>query len=75
MTSVPGGTNLNSVEVKGRSAPASWDLGVLGTQEVLVPRPGIEPGLEVPETSVMSFSLPGRGGRTADAESISAARR
>jgi hypothetical protein len=26
-----------------------------------VPRPGIEPGLEVPETSVMSFSLPGRG--------------
>ena len=25
-----------------------------------VPRPGIEPGLEVPETSVMSFSLPGR---------------
>ena len=26
----------------------------------LVPRPGIEPGLEVPETSVMSFSLPGQ---------------
>ena len=26
----------------------------------LVPRPGVEPGLEVPETSVMSFSLPGR---------------
>jgi hypothetical protein len=26
----------------------------------MVPRPGIEPGLEVPETSVMSFSLPGR---------------
>lgn len=25
-----------------------------------MPRPGIEPGLEVPETSVMSFSLPGR---------------
>ena len=25
----------------------------------LVPRPGVEPGLEVPETSVMSFSLPG----------------
>jgi hypothetical protein len=25
-----------------------------------VPRPGVEPGLEVPETSVMSFSLPGR---------------
>jgi hypothetical protein len=25
-----------------------------------LPRPGIEPGLEVPETSVMSFSLPGR---------------
>jgi hypothetical protein len=25
----------------------------------VVPRPGIEPGLEVPETSVMSFSLPG----------------
>jgi hypothetical protein len=24
-----------------------------------MPRPGIEPGLEVPETSVMSFSLPG----------------
>jgi hypothetical protein len=24
-----------------------------------VPRPGVEPGLEVPETSVMSFSLPG----------------
>ena len=24
-----------------------------------VPRPGIEPGLEAPETSVMSFSLPG----------------
>jgi hypothetical protein len=30
---------------------------------ILVPRPGIEPGLEVPETSVMSFSLPGRPGR------------
>ena len=30
---------------------------------VVVPRPGIEPGLEVPETSVMSFSLPGRPGR------------
>jgi hypothetical protein len=26
----------------------------------VVPRPGIEPGLEVPETSVMSFSLPGQ---------------
>ena len=26
----------------------------------VVPRPGVEPGLEVPETSVMSFSLPGR---------------
>ena len=26
----------------------------------MVPRPGIEPGPEVPETSVMSFSLPGR---------------
>jgi hypothetical protein len=25
----------------------------------VVPRPGVEPGLEVPETSVMSFSLPG----------------
>ena len=25
-----------------------------------MPRPGVEPGLEVPETSVMSFSLPGR---------------
>jgi hypothetical protein len=25
----------------------------------IVPRPGVEPGLEVPETSVMSFSLPG----------------
>ena len=25
----------------------------------MVPRPGVEPGLEVPETSVMSFSLPG----------------
>ena len=25
-----------------------------------MPRPGIEPGPEVPETSVMSFSLPGR---------------
>ncbi len=25
-----------------------------------LPRPGVEPGLEVPETSVMSFSLPGR---------------
>lgn len=25
-----------------------------------LPRPGIEPGLEVPETSVMSFSLPGQ---------------
>jgi hypothetical protein len=25
-----------------------------------MPRPGIEPGLEVPETSVMSFSLPGQ---------------
>jgi hypothetical protein len=25
-----------------------------------VPRPGVEPGLEVPETSVMSFSLPGQ---------------
>src|SRR5215472_18573036 len=24
-----------------------------------LPRPGVEPGLEVPETSVMSFSLPG----------------
>ena len=30
--------------------------------DALVPRPGIEPGLEVPETSVMSFSLPGRTG-------------
>jgi hypothetical protein len=28
-----------------------------------VPRPGIEPGPEVPETSVMSFSLPGRSTR------------
>jgi hypothetical protein len=26
----------------------------------LVPRPRVELGLEVPETSVMSFSLPGR---------------
>src|SRR5215472_9397202 len=25
-----------------------------------MPRPGVEPGLEVPETSVMSFSLPGQ---------------
>ncbi len=25
-----------------------------------MPRPGIEPGPEVPETSVMSFSLPGQ---------------
>ena len=33
----------------------SWPWLVLG-----VPRPGVEPGLEVPETSVMSFSLPGR---------------
>jgi hypothetical protein len=32
----------------------------------LVPRPGVEPGLEVPETSVMSFSLPGRAGRQKD---------
>ena len=31
---------------------------------LLVPRPGIEPGLEVPETSVMSFSLPGQVWRT-----------
>src|SRR5208337_4295634 len=29
----------------------------------LVPWPGIEAGLEVPETSVMSFSLPGRPNR------------
>jgi hypothetical protein len=28
-----------------------------------VPRPGVEPGLEVPETSVMSFSLPGLTGK------------
>src|SRR5580692_348917 len=28
-----------------------------------MPRPGIEPGPEVPETSVMSFSLPGRAVR------------
>lgn len=28
-----------------------------------VPRRGIKPGLEVPETSLMSFSLPGRAVR------------
>ena len=33
-----------------------------GSLDRRVPRPGIEPGLEVPETSVMSFSLPGRAG-------------
>src|SRR5208283_1692039 len=32
-----------------------------------MPRPGIEPGLEVPETSVMSFSLPGRRARQTQA--------
>src|SRR5581483_1770084 len=31
-----------------------------GACSLVVPRPGVEPGLEVPETSVMSFSLPGR---------------
>src|SRR5882757_2064220 len=31
-----------------------------------MPRPGIEPGLEVPETSVMSFSLPGHAGEAND---------
>ncbi|SRR5258708_4350118 len=44
--------------------PDSDRVGVTGGPRVrfrsLVPRPGIEPGLEVPETSVMSFSLPGR---------------
>jgi hypothetical protein len=30
------------------------------TDSSVMPRPGVEPGLEVPETSVMSFSLPGR---------------
>ena len=36
-----------------------------------LPRPGIEPGLEVPETSVMSFSLPGLGNRRTDRKAIS----
>ena len=38
-----------------------------------MPRPGVEPGLEVPETSVMSFSLPGRRTSMADAELTAAA--
>jgi hypothetical protein len=47
-------------------------LKFVGKRECL-PRPGIEPGLEVPETSVMSFSLPGRGLLMAEAETTSAA--
>ena len=35
-------------------------LSFRGSSLDVVPRPGVEPGLEVPETSVMSFSLPGR---------------
>ena len=40
---------------------AQWHPSSFGKNAQFdVPRPGIEPGLEVPETSVMSFSLPGR---------------
>jgi hypothetical protein len=44
-------------------AAAAQSLSIRGVLLIQVPRPGIEPGLEVPETSVMSFSLPGRPGR------------
>ena len=45
------------VEVKETEQALLFFLCQLGLD---LPRPGIEPGLEVPETSVMSFSLPGR---------------
>jgi hypothetical protein len=58
-------TNLSTSLERFEKASQFWSL----TRGV-VPRPGIEPGLEVPETSVMSFSLPGR--RQTDAINIPA---
>src|SRR5215469_10641068 len=42
--------------------PAS-EFAIPNAPKLKMPRPGVEPGLEVPETSVMSFSLPGRQGK------------
>ena len=43
--------------------PACSTKSPLFHGQFFMPRPGIEPGPEVPETSVMSFSLPGRAVR------------
>ena len=60
----PFGLDLRSVsssaQVKKRNSSTRWKtLNSQALTDRLVPRPGVEPGLEVPETSVMSFSLPG----------------
>src|ERR1039458_8322802 len=62
---------MGKVRAKGRPdrgiLPACPSELPLFYQRFLLPRPGIEPGLEVPETSVMSFSLPGRTVRQSQA--------
>ncbi len=44
------------------STPTARPRGSNLEMKGVVPRPGVEPGLEVPETSVMSVSLPGQTG-------------
>ncbi len=52
---------ISSARVNRWYATATGENGENGgISRYCLPRPGIEPGLEVPETSVMSFSLPGR---------------
>ncbi len=51
--------------------PRRGKLFVSSVVKWMVPRPGVEPGLEVPETSVMSFSLPGHRNRRTDGKAIS----
>ena len=46
-------------KAKGAPEGEQWPK-IKDNLSAMLPRPGVEPGLEVPETSVMSFSLPGQ---------------